>query len=300
MKQKKQKNGLKSSKEKLLKTQRIFASIIRKPLLKGEKMAKDSRCDLIIEPSKNLTSHKRLELYAQQYWWRIQNAFDEDFTCLQLVLSKKSYFKVRDSYLKEFLSNSYTLRDLGKRFETFLKTRQPLPKKLNVLAIDCARYDWQRVESYDALESPPLTKEIIQSRKFEEKKLYLQPHVSLLDLEFPVHYLVRHSKQKNVTQITSSTSLKIVRHSKSNKIFRLNSKRTFLVLYRYNFRVCVQEISEIESKLILKLRRGATLGSLYRVIQKDLKNVEHQNLFDDLQNTFARWFSLGWLSVNGK
>jgi hypothetical protein len=74
--------------------QRTFFELMRQPLTGKDRMrvrTLDGRsikalADKLITPSAKLTSFERLELYSQGYWFRILEAFDEDFPGLRAVV----------------------------------------------------------------------------------------------------------------------------------------------------------------------------------------------------------------------
>lgn len=51
--------------------QRTFVELVRRPLTAGEKMVPDERVSDFISGNALLEPQERLELYAQQYWWRL-------------------------------------------------------------------------------------------------------------------------------------------------------------------------------------------------------------------------------------
>jgi hypothetical protein len=112
------------SKKDLVNLQQNFADIIRKPLNSDDTIKPDARARQMISKHKKLKPIQRLEIYAQQYWWRIEQSFDEDFPSIQRVLSEEKYLRLRNQYLLDNPSRSFTLRNLGSKFEKYINIKQ--------------------------------------------------------------------------------------------------------------------------------------------------------------------------------
>ncbi len=65
-----------------------------------------------IKPNDRLDSFDRLQIYNQQYWWRLLGNFAEDFRGLRAVLGEREFDKLAVAYLDHCGSQSWTLRDL--------------------------------------------------------------------------------------------------------------------------------------------------------------------------------------------
>ncbi len=72
-----------------------------------------------IKPNDRLDSFDRLQIYNQQYWWRLLGNFAEDFRGLRAVLGERRFDKLAVAYLDDCGSQSWTLRNLGSRLEEF-------------------------------------------------------------------------------------------------------------------------------------------------------------------------------------
>src|SRR5215831_7086406 len=113
----------------LAELQRAMFDVIRQPLTPSEKMRAqtvDGRrikeiADAIIKPNDRLTSFERLEIYNRVYWFRILSALAEDFPGLRAVIGERRFEKMSVAYLKDCPSESFTLRNLGSRLETWLR-----------------------------------------------------------------------------------------------------------------------------------------------------------------------------------
>lgn len=246
-----------------------FADIIRRPLNKQDQMFPDVRTGYMIKPTADLTPHRRLELYAQQYWWRIRSAFDDDFTTVSTILGSEKYELIRNMYLEQYPSQSYTLRNIGARFVSFLSHLEMDDPDLKKQTIQAAQYDWGRVITFDAQDYPPLTREIVLTRNFSKRILKLQPFVYQLEMSFE---LPKHDDN--------------LPHAKSNvKPVIINESPFFL--YRLDNRLYLRKSNHNEALLAKEFVRGSSLHKLFGKYHKLDPNEIHAY--------FKNWFDAGWL-----
>src|SRR5579884_296528 len=98
------------SPESLRKLQRLVLTLIRRPLNSKDrirKMAEDGEsiealAQRIFEPSRTMTSLERLEVYNQQYWFKMLEAFYQDFSGLSYLIGKRRFRKLVEAYLGKY------------------------------------------------------------------------------------------------------------------------------------------------------------------------------------------------------
>lgn len=150
---------------KLLALQRQVARAVMTPLTRSERMrrtAPDGRslsavARKIIQPNDRLTSFERLEIYNRQYWFRVLDAFSDDFPGLRAVLGDRRFDAVAHGYLTDCPSRSFTMRDLGSRLESWLRKHPEYSRNRQQLALDMVRLEWAEIETFDSAALPPLT-----------------------------------------------------------------------------------------------------------------------------------------------
>src|SRR5579872_5710263 len=111
--------------------QRTLLSVIQQPLTAAEGVRRrtlDGKpvkkiVNEIIKPNDRMSSFERLEIYNRVYWFRILSSLADDFPGLRAVLGQRNFDKLIHSYLLECPSESFTLRDLGSRLESWLRER---------------------------------------------------------------------------------------------------------------------------------------------------------------------------------
>src|SRR5262252_10285921 len=127
--------------------QREVFDVIRQPLTASERMRKhtlDGRStkemvEKIIKPNDRMTSVERLEIYNRVYWFRILSSLAEDFPGLRAIIGQKNFDRLLVAYLKDCPSESFTLRNLGSRLETWLRDHPQFAPRRHRIALDMVR-----------------------------------------------------------------------------------------------------------------------------------------------------------------
>jgi hypothetical protein len=282
--------------------QRNFAELIRRPLLKGYIMKRDVRTNVIALPNKTLTAHERIEIYAQQYWWKIQQAFDDDFETVRKMLESNHYLSLRDEYLQKFPSISFTLRNLGKRFPLYVKKYAFNEKHedFKICVYEAARYDWARIEASDGRAYKSIQVGDIEKKNFLNKLLYLQPHVQLLSLTRPVHKLLKSADTERFELLSNvlvkNTSRKLDRKPATVREY-IQKSRTFLAVHRFQEKVFVKELTKFEYTFCRAFQRGISLNAVEREhFLSNSRIAEEKNI----ENVFKMLMSLKWLTLTAK
>src|SRR5215813_6781834 len=169
--------------------QRDMFEIIRQPLTSDERMRArtlDGRptkaiVDRIIKPNDRLTAVERLEIYNRVYWFRILSALADDFPGLRAVVGQKRFDKLISAYLSDRPSQSFTLRNLGSRLESWMREHPEFTPKNARLALDMARLEWADIDVFDSAELPAMDAKDLTTLG-ENPVLHLQPYLRLLDL----------------------------------------------------------------------------------------------------------------------
>ncbi len=172
----------------LSQTQRWFASIVMRPLngenhmrIVGEDGRELAEIDSVIAPNSKLSAFERLEVYNRQYWFRLFEALDSDFPALIKLVGNRNFRALAESYLSDFPSQSYTLRDLGSRMADWLAANPQFAGDFPQAAVDVAKLEWAYVEAFDAAEFPAAKAEELAAAG-EEARLRLQPHIRFVEL----------------------------------------------------------------------------------------------------------------------
>jgi hypothetical protein len=282
------------SRPKLADIQRAIAVTLFRPLTRDEGMQRAGAAvaEEFIKPNDRLTAFERLQIYNQQYWWRLLGAFGEDFRGLRAMLDEARFDKLATAYLAAHGSTSWNLRDIGQHLVAFLEAHPVFTRPRTTLALDIARVEWARAIAFDEAEKPVLTPKQIARTSSDQLRLGLQPYLVLLELAHPVDDFMRTLKRSEISVVSNAVA---ATHPRSRKTFTVRKSRTpiFLAVHRVNFAVYYKRLDPEAYRLLLALRAGATLEDACEQAFADSKELPEQSAAR-LQEWFARWMEFGW------
>jgi hypothetical protein len=245
-----------------------------------------------IKPNNLLSSFDRLEIYNRQYWFRVIGAVAEDFPALSAVLGGKAFNLLVLAYLRENPSTSFTLRNLGSKLPPWLEEHSEFAPRRHKLLLDVARLEWAYVEAFDRAEVAPLT-----ALDFADlaagSRLFLQPHIQLLELNYPVDELVLAVHQETGPSDMMSNAVPERRHVQRARLPKMLRSAVFLVVHRYDNSVYYRRIDRENFRLLSALQKGAPLGdALENAFRNSPLSAEEQAA--KIQSYFAHASELGW------
>ena len=277
--------------------QRAMSQAIMRPLTSGEGMQRDNAevAAQIIKPNDRLDSFERLQIYNQQYWWRLLGNFGEDFHGLRAVIGQRKFDRLATAYLESCPSMSWSLRDLGGKLEGFLAAHPELVAPHEKLALEMVRVEWARIVAFDGPEKPRLDPARIAKIAPEKLKIGVQPYVSLLELRHPIDELL--GKLKNASIDTESVS-NAVAATRSRRRKRLSARPRkaplHLAVHRHELAVYYKRLEPAAYRLLVALRAGETLDAACAHALAGAKELPEQSAAR-VQAWFANWMRLGWL-----
>lgn len=283
--------------------QRAFFEVTRQPLTASDGMRPrlpDGRstsqiADIIIKPNRRLTSSERLEIYNQQYWFRILAALAEDFAGLRAIIGQRKYDKLAVAYLNDCPSESFTLRNLGRRLESWLRQHPEFVAGAERIALDMVRLEWAEIEAFDGAELPPFTPGP-HCQLGGDAVFRLQPHLQLLALEYPVdNLLLRIRREEPESDITSNAVLVFPRKSRTRRLALPKPRKVHLVVYRLQRCVYFKRMTRDAFALVQALGQGKSLAE---AIEISLKGSRRRagDFRSRLRKWFENWAALGWFA----
>ena len=100
---------------------------------------------------------ERLDIYANMYFYRLLDVLREDFARCEARVGADDFHDLVTDYLLAFPPDAPSLRALGERFADFI-ARHDIAREHPRLA-NLARYEWARVEVFDAADVATLALE---------------------------------------------------------------------------------------------------------------------------------------------
>jgi hypothetical protein len=282
--------------------QRTMARAVMQPLTSTERMqntAPDGKsmrayASRFIKPNDRLTSFERLEIYNRQYWFRLLSSMIEDFPGLRAVLGDRKFEAMSKAYLVDYPSQSFTLRNLGARLETWLRKHPKWAGREQELAIDIARLEWADIQAFDGKAEPPLRPEGLGADAGAHLKLRLQPYISLLNLKYPVDdLLLEVRKEEEDSDFASNAFQERHKRKREQAVAKLLPAEIYLAVHRVDDSVYFRRMEREEFVILRALRDGKSLGkAIETAFRTSRVAVEERAVL--LQRWFQNWAALGW------
>jgi hypothetical protein len=126
-----------------------------------------------------------LARYREQFFLRHVGVLEEDFAGVLRAIGHDAFHDLARRYLAAHPPTSFTLRDLGHAFASFIE--DPVLR-------DVARLEWARVEAFDGPDAPPLDPASlagVAEDAWPKARIVLQPSLQRLVLDHPARkYIV--------------------------------------------------------------------------------------------------------------
>jgi len=286
---------------KLLTLQRRVARAVMTPLTPAYRMRRiapggkpmTAVANQIIKPNDRLTSFDRLEIYNRQYWFRVLDAFSDDFPGLRAILGDRRFDALAKHYLVDCPSQSFTMRNLGSRLESWLRKHPRYAPGRLQLALDMVRLEWAEIETFDSASEPPVTAAALAGADPAKLRLRLQPYIRLLDLRYPVDDLLLAIKHDASTNVASNAMQERQKRKKISAVARLKPAPVYLVIHRLENTVYFRRLDREEFAILSALAQGRTLE---RAIVAGFRSssVPVNDRAPNVAAWFQHWSSLGW------
>ena len=285
----------------LIEIQHRMLDAVMQPLTPGEQMqprARDGKsmrevAAEFIKPNDRLSSFERLEIYNRQYWFRVLASLDEDFPGLRAIIGQRRFDALCKAYLVDCPSQSFTLRNLGSRLESWLRSHPEWIQPRASLALDMVRLEWAEIEAFDGAAEPVLTPgDALASEP--DPQFSLQPYLQLIKLRYPVDdLLVAIRKDSSEAGMASNAVSERRKQTRVRKVARQKPQAIYLVVHRVEYSVYFKRLEPEAFTFLKALREGKTLSDAV-VLAFQRSDVHESNLLGIVQNWFENWSTLGW------
>lgn len=241
--------------------QRTMGAALMRPLSQADEMA-DADADRFIKPNDRMSAHERLEIYARQYWFRLLDCLYDDYPGLRALLGQKRFHALCRAYLEAHPSASWSLRNLGSKLESFLRTRRDLTGAKTEPAIDIARFEWAQVLAFDEAQKRPLHIDNLLGVSANELRLGLQPYISLLELDYAVdaYFMAVRSGDRATRGEASNALVESPQRAAGKRVPSPKRQKLWLVVHRCDNDIFFKRIDREEFMLLQHLRAGEVLS----------------------------------------
>ncbi len=282
--------------------QRLMLEAVRQPLTRNQMIQSawpDGRAtadvaETFIKRNDRLASVERLQIYNQQYWWRLLGAFGEDFPGVRAVLGQRRFERLALAYLQAHPSRSWTLRNLGSQLPGFLAENAELCGAAHALAVDMARLEWARTVAFDEAELTPVDPQRLAHLPPEKLRFRLQPHLVLLTLRHPVDHLIAKLRQR---QSEAASNAATGKHRASTLSLRARPVKApiFIAAYRRGNIVRYRRLEPGAYRLLAALGKGTRLADACELAFAE-ERLPPERAAESVRTWFAEWTALHWLA----
>jgi len=276
--------------------QRAMAGALFRPLTESDGMqrANAKTAEAIITPNDRLSAFERLEIYNRQYWFRLLDCLYDDFPGLRAVLGGKKFHRFCKAYLAKYPSESFTLRNLGSRLPQFIRNEPRWVAPREELARDMVAFEWAQVVAFDSAALKPFTGDDFLGQNPADLRLALQPHLTLLALEYPVDQMVLALKERTLRGDASNAIGGDHAAHETTRAMRMPKREPiYVAVHRHELDLYYKRLEPEACTLLGALRDGATLESACE--QAILSSTQEEaDWASQIRAWFENWAALGW------
>lgn len=284
--------------QQLKRSQLWFGSIIGRPIDEDSKMNPISPSGNSMEveaaehiaPSPTLRPAQRIQIYNQQYWWRLLNTMHEAFPLLTRLFGYYDFNRtIGIPYLVKYPPNTWSLVCLGDRLAQWVQEEYHAKDK--DLVFHAAQMDWSFTHSFVVGQLKPLSLEQIpdptEMEELLSKMIYAQPHLHLFEMKFDV-FRFRDEFMKQAPEYWLENDFPPL----------VQEKIYFFALYRnWKNEITWKDISEGEYFLLKQFQQGTTINDACEKLESQDSNLCDEAMMN-LQKWFKEWAAKGWLSLD--
>jgi hypothetical protein len=220
----------------------------------------------------------------------------EDFPGLLAVIGQRAFNTLIRAYLADCPSESYTMRDLGSRLGAWLAKHPEYAGSKLAVALDMIRLEWAHIESWDGASLKVLGPEHLVELG-PALQMGLQPHVRLLELDYPVDELrIRANTTVEEHESASNAPAKLKARRISAAAARLKRESLFVAVHRLDFSIYYRRLEREEFHLLSAIRESKNIGVAMMAFYKS-NSLPVEELEPLIGGWFAIWAELGWLSA---
>jgi hypothetical protein len=244
-----------------------------------------------IVPSPTMAPHRRIELYNQQYWWRLISTMQETFP---LVLRLFGYHEFNNDiavpYLQKYPPQNWSLVDLGKQLPRWIEEEYKAKDKK--LVYDAVCLDWAFNEAFIIRTLPPLNLMNLPDSGNPDNlihlPLFLQPHLHLFAWNYDLFAFRNTFLSQNPDFWVDNDFPDLPK-----------DKPFFFVLYRHHRHQDIEwkELSAAEYHLLTFYKKGSSIDQACQFLENHTDRTIAEEASQNLQNWFQEWTVREWISL---
>lgn len=275
----------------LKETQCWFGGIIARPIdeesrihpvgLSGRAI-KEEAAERIV-PSSSLLPFQRMEIYNQQFWWRLLNVLHKEFPFLTRVFGYRDFNAIIGKpYIAKYLPNHWSLSFLGNRLLRWID--EDYHEKDKPFIRDIAALDLAYETTFVAGHNPPIGANPQDSLAITERKLHLQPHIVLFAFEYDLFKLRNEFLKESVDYWLDNPF-----PSSGEK-----GQYYFILFRNTDNLIDYERIESAEYHLLKCFEGGSTIDQALEWLETQNEEV-NQEVAQHLQHWLEGWIVNEWL-----
>lgn len=277
-------------------TQEWFASIITNRLGENDNIQTYSPHGILIaeeaaeyiNPSPHLRPHQRMQIYNQQYWWRLLNTLHANFPLVTRLFGYQAFNEeIGSPYLSAYPPDHWSLNGLGSHLPQWISDFYQKPDQS--LIYNATSLDWAFIASFISPQHTPLNlAHLIQGNpeSLMSYTFYLQPHIHLFSWEYDLlSFRANFLKQE-------------VDYWVENRFPDLPKGKTYwFVLYRNaKNNIAWREIRHSEYLLLERFKTGTNITDACEYLEQQDTSI-YEEAAAHLQEWLQEWTHAGWLTL---
>jgi hypothetical protein len=231
-----------------------------------------------LKSTKDLPANKRIQIYHQQYWYRLLSALQQNFPLLTRLFGYTDFnLSLAIPFLMRYSPNHWSISQIGDRLARWIDEFYTAPDKS--LVHFSAEIDW----AYQTIFVAPPPTSLQYSLELLSKKMNLQKHVRLFKLPFDLFVFRQEFLKASVEFWTEKDFPSMPK-----------GRPFFFVLYRnQQNKVVYQEISEGHWTLLYLLENDCSIVEACDQLEK----MFYEETCTSLQSWVQEAVSEKWLMV---
>jgi len=221
----------------------------------------------VVQPSKQLTSLERLEIYAHMYYARLVEVLEAEYPTVRQVLGPDTFEAACRGFVAKYPSRSRLLNGLSARFPDYVARTLPRTHRSG-LVVDIARIERAMEDVFDAPRAEPLSAAEFAAVG-ERSRLRVNPALVLLELEYP-----------------ANAHMNALRRGERPRVPR--PRPSHVIVFRRDFQVLRREQEPDQFRLLQALAAGKPLASAVRA-SLGRRSGNPGRAAERLRGWFAEW-----------
>lgn len=281
----------------LKKTQIWFGSIIIRPIDENSEInpispsgrpLKEEAWDFIV-PSPTLQPIQRMQVYSQQFWWRLLNTLHEDFPLVTRLFGYRDFnLTIGFPYITKYLPDHWSLSYLGSRLPRWIEEEYTAEDK--PIVKDAINLDWAYTECFLTAHHPPLTSGTLPKQqdisRLLSKKARLQPHLRLFTMDYDLFGFREEFLKEDPDYWLTHEFPELKKDKRYHFVFFRNLKNNL----QY------EEVTPGEYQLLERFQRGSTIEKAIQWLENQSSEL-YSEAASNLHLWLQKWVVKQWLTL---